>query len=114
MQIHKKYDVTVLSTILFKDRSVPVNLKLRNHTLFYIYLHFWNRYQFLISTQKNYNLKKYFIQKYSNNSKNVFHLHVLNMKCTGCLNIDGTHVTDNPTNNNIVFLFVSNLKIVNY
>ena len=37
--------------------------------------------------------------------------------CTniGCLNIDGTHVTaNNSTNNNAVFFFVSDLKIVYY
>ena len=33
----------------------------------------------------------------------------------GCLNIHGTHVTTpNSTTNNVVFFFVSDLKIVNY
>ena len=33
----------------------------------------------------------------------------------GCLNIYGTHVTaNNSTNNNVVFFFVSDLKIVYY
>ena len=34
-------------------------------------------------------------------------------KYLGCLNIHGTHViTNNSTNNNVVFFFVSDLKIV--
>ena len=33
----------------------------------------------------------------------------------GCRNIHGTHVTDsNSTNNNVVFFFFSDLKIVSY
>ena len=35
--------------------------------------------------------------------------------CTECLNIHGTYVTaNNSTNNNVVFFFVSDLKIVYY
>ena len=42
-------------------------------------------------------------------------LNNIHFDCIGCLNIHETHVTaNNSTNNNIVFFFVSDLKIVYY
>ena len=38
---------------------------------------------------------------------------ILEIRTIGCLNIHGAHVTaNNSTNNNVVFFFVSDLKIV--
>ena len=42
-------------------------------------------------------------------------LHLYTYAFTGCLKTHGTHVTaNNSTNNNVEFIFVSDLKIVYY
>ena len=43
------------------------------------------------------------------------HIYIYIYIYTGCIHIDGTHVTaNNSTNNNVVFFFVSDLKTVYY